>query len=46
VKPYIVRNLAYPLHTQIQKSFIAKQTGSDDQNAYDKCLRGGGTCEN
>jgi hypothetical protein len=41
VKPYIVGDSAYPLHTQIQKPFIAKRTGSDDQNAYDKCLRGG-----
>jgi hypothetical protein len=39
VKPYIVGNSAYLLHTQIPKPFIAKPTGSDDQNAYDKSLK-------
>jgi hypothetical protein len=41
LKPYIVGDSAYPLHTQVQKPFTAKRTGSDDQNTYDKCLRGG-----
>jgi hypothetical protein len=41
VKPYIVGDSAYPLHTQIHKSFTVKWTSSDDQNAYDKYLRGG-----
>lgn len=41
VKPYIIRYSTYPLHIQIQKPFIAKQTGSDDQMAYDKSLRKG-----
>lgn len=39
MKPYIVGDSAYPLHTQIHKPFTIKQTGSDDQNAYDKYLR-------
>jgi hypothetical protein len=41
VKPYIVGYSTYLLHIQIQKPFIAKQTGSDDQKTYDKSLKKG-----
>ena len=38
VKPYIVGDSPYLLQTQNQTPFIAKRIGSQDQNAYDKCL--------
>jgi hypothetical protein len=41
VKPYIIKDSTYPLHTQIEKPFTAKQTSNDNQNAYDKCLKRG-----
>ena len=37
-KPCIVGDLAYPLHTQIQKPYIANQIGSDDQKDYDESI--------
>ena len=41
LKSYIVKDSTYPLDIQLQKPFIAKETCSDNQNAYDKCLCGG-----
>ena len=39
MKPYLIGNLTYLLHIQIQKPFTAKQISNDDQNAYDESLK-------
>ena len=38
LKPHIVEDSTHPLHTQIQKPFIANGLGSHNQNTYDICL--------
>ena len=39
IKPYIIGDSAYPLLQQIQKSFNAKLSGQEYQDAFDKCIR-------